>query len=122
MKPDFAGFMAVEESRITRCGCQEQELEWTVRVRQPRTEVGGRIAYPYHRLQSGGWPRIRRLGDRIYRPRRRIRLGANLNGRIIDLFLQEIDGQTDRRRIARISGVWPRAKQRPVSRNGVSGN
>ena len=32
MKPDCAGFMAVEESRIMRCGCRERVLGWTVPV------------------------------------------------------------------------------------------
>src|SRR5882672_7799747 len=42
-------------------------------------------------------PRIWRLGDGIHRSCCRVSLGAELNDRIIDLFLQEIDGQTDRR-------------------------
>src|SRR2546426_371158 len=34
MKPDFAGFMAVEQSRIMLCGCRERVLEPTAPVRQ----------------------------------------------------------------------------------------
>ena len=41
-------------------------------------------------------PRIWRLGDGIHRSCCRVSFGADLNDRIIDLFLQEIDGQTDR--------------------------
>src|SRR5467141_4649412 len=63
MKPDFAGFMAVEQSRFMRCGCRERVLERTAPVREallawrlPQPEACGRNACPGLRLQSGGWP------------------------------------------------------------------
>src|SRR5439155_1569474 len=34
MKPDFAGFMAVEQSRFMLCGCRERVLERTTPVRE----------------------------------------------------------------------------------------
>src|SRR5947208_2819573 len=34
MKPDFAGFMAVERSRIMLCGCRERVLERTAPLRE----------------------------------------------------------------------------------------
>ncbi len=34
MKPVFAGFMAVEQSRIMRCGCRERVLERTAPLRE----------------------------------------------------------------------------------------
>src|SRR2546430_3130884 len=93
MKPDFAGFMAVEQSRIMRCGCRERVLERTAPVREalpawrpPPPEACGRNACPGLRLQSGGWPRIWRLGHGLHRSGCRVSLGADLNDRIIDLF------------------------------------
>ena len=103
MKPDFAGFMAVEQSRIMRCGCRERVLERTAPLREalpawrpPPPEACGRNACPGLRLQSGGWPPHWRLGHGIHCSCCCVSLGAELNDRIIDLFLQEIDGQTDR--------------------------
>src|SRR5436309_12672416 len=63
MKPDFTGFMAVEQSRIMRCGCRERVLEPTAPVRQApqapraaRPEACGRNACPSHRRPSAEWP------------------------------------------------------------------
>src|SRR6266436_2586343 len=62
MKPDFGGFMAVEQSRIMLCGCRERVLERTAPVREALPawrpswpEACGRNACPSPRLQSGGW-------------------------------------------------------------------